>query len=279
MLLHVVRVPAAGKRSTRSLAAYGAYLRAIPSAAEQGLRMVIGAAVKEAAARGVVLQPLFSLYSFHGPVFRVLLRVTRSREWPAQHYGFLAHCYLHGQTYVVPWDKLGGAYCRCCRQQLKAQKAGLIQLQSGAVAAAAPKEDMPHSAGADTQQNAFRQTGSSATAALPDGVEEQVVVVSSRSGYQQVEEQQSSHSGSSTGNSSTDLRATTTTTTTTTTTSSSPSSSMAAPSVLSGPQWTGPLHDAAFVAQLAAEAEARGWRGSGVPPGSPHMVRQSRNNK
>jgi tRNA (guanine26-N2/guanine27-N2)-dimethyltransferase len=32
--------------------------------------MLIGAAVKEASTRGVALQPLFSLYSYHGPVFR-----------------------------------------------------------------------------------------------------------------------------------------------------------------------------------------------------------------
>ena len=43
--------------------------------------MLIGAAVKEAAARGIVLTPVFSLYSFHGPVFRVMLRARRSAEW------------------------------------------------------------------------------------------------------------------------------------------------------------------------------------------------------
>jgi len=32
--------------------------------------MLIGAAVKEASTRSVALQPLFSLYSYHGPVFR-----------------------------------------------------------------------------------------------------------------------------------------------------------------------------------------------------------------
>jgi hypothetical protein len=55
-----------GKRPERSLAAYGAYLRSLPFSNEQGLRMVIGGAVREAAARGVVLRPLFSYYSFHG---------------------------------------------------------------------------------------------------------------------------------------------------------------------------------------------------------------------
>lgn len=59
---------AAGKRPQRSLVAYGSYLRSLPSANEQGLRMLIGVAVREGAARGVVLTPLFSLYSYHGPV-------------------------------------------------------------------------------------------------------------------------------------------------------------------------------------------------------------------
>lgn len=49
----------------------------MPFSNEQGLRMLIGAAVKEGAARGMVVTPLFSLYSYHGPVFRVMLRVTR----------------------------------------------------------------------------------------------------------------------------------------------------------------------------------------------------------
>jgi hypothetical protein len=59
---------AAGKRPSRALAAYGCYPRCLPSANEQGLRMLIGAAVREGAARGVTLAPLFSLYSYHGPV-------------------------------------------------------------------------------------------------------------------------------------------------------------------------------------------------------------------
>jgi len=61
----------AGKRPERSLAAYGAYLRSLPFSNEQGLRMLIGAALREAAARGVVLRPLFSYYSFHGCAWAV----------------------------------------------------------------------------------------------------------------------------------------------------------------------------------------------------------------
>lgn len=61
-----------GKRPLRSLAAYGAWLRPLPHANEQGLRALVGAAVREGAARGLALTPLFSYYSYHGPVHRVL---------------------------------------------------------------------------------------------------------------------------------------------------------------------------------------------------------------
>ena len=74
--------------------------------------MLIGAAAKEAAPRGLSLAPVFSLYSPHGPVFRVMLRATRTAEWPSQHYGFLGHCFVHGQAYRVPWKGLGSVACR-----------------------------------------------------------------------------------------------------------------------------------------------------------------------
>ncbi|EFJ44766.1 hypothetical protein VOLCADRAFT_42766, partial [Volvox carteri f. nagariensis] len=102
-----------GKRPARGLAAYGTYARATPWANEQGLRMIIGAAVREAAARGVTLTPVFSLYSYHGPVFRVMLRATRSAEWHVRHYGFMGHCFVHGDNYTVSWPDLGTATCRC----------------------------------------------------------------------------------------------------------------------------------------------------------------------
>jgi hypothetical protein len=84
--------------------------------------MLIGAAVKEAAPRGLSLAPIFSLYSPHGPVFRVMLRATRTADWPARCYGFLGHCFVHGEVYRVAWKDLGAASCRwggagrpCCR--------------------------------------------------------------------------------------------------------------------------------------------------------------------
>lgn len=171
-----------GKRPQRSLAAYGSYLRALPHANEQGLRMLIGAAVKEGAARGLSLKPLFSLYSYHGPVFRVMLRVERGSEGvDTSSYGWVGHCYLHGENRRVGWKGLSQAWCRC-------------QPATDSVAAA-------------------------------------------------------------------------------------PSTSKPTPLVLSGPMWTGPLHDAGFVGSMSSLAQQWGWSGSAVPKGSPHMVRQSKNNR
>jgi len=62
-----------------SLAAYGAYVRPMPYANEIGLRMLIGGVVREAAVLGYHVTPLFSYYAFHGPVFRVLLRLNRGK--------------------------------------------------------------------------------------------------------------------------------------------------------------------------------------------------------
>jgi tRNA (guanine26-N2/guanine27-N2)-dimethyltransferase len=62
-----------------SLAAYGAYVRPMPYSNEVGLRMLIGGAVREASVLGYYITPLFSYYSYHGPVFRVMLRVNRGK--------------------------------------------------------------------------------------------------------------------------------------------------------------------------------------------------------
>eukprot|EP00967_Tisochrysis_lutea_P025946 scaffold29961_cov16-Tisochrysis_lutea.AAC.5 len=59
------------------------------------LRMLIGVAVREGAVRGLRVTPVFSLYSFHGPVFRTMLRVTRSSQWPHKEYGFIGEAAGH----------------------------------------------------------------------------------------------------------------------------------------------------------------------------------------
>jgi tRNA (guanine26-N2/guanine27-N2)-dimethyltransferase len=51
----------------------------MPYSNEVGLRMLIGGAVREASVLGYRVTPLFSYYSYHGPVFRVMLRLNRGK--------------------------------------------------------------------------------------------------------------------------------------------------------------------------------------------------------
>lgn len=51
----------------------------MPYSNEIGLRMLIGGAIREASVLGNRVLPLFSYYSYHGPVFRVMLRLHRGK--------------------------------------------------------------------------------------------------------------------------------------------------------------------------------------------------------
>eukprot|EP00897_Mesotaenium_endlicherianum_P006495 jgi/Mesen1/5874/ME000299S04997 len=96
-----------GHAPNRSLGAYGAYVRPLPFGNELGLRMLIGGAVREGLTRGLRVEPLFSHYSFHGPVFRAMLRIVPSGQWQIKNYEFVAYCHLCGNPKVVGWDDLG----------------------------------------------------------------------------------------------------------------------------------------------------------------------------
>ncbi|GJP34133.1 hypothetical protein CLOM_g18592 [Closterium sp. NIES-68] len=77
----------AGHAPFRALAAYGTYMRPLPFCNELGLRMLLGAAVREAATRKLTVSPVFSLYAPHGPVFRALVRVTAAsphQQWQGE---------------------------------------------------------------------------------------------------------------------------------------------------------------------------------------------------
>jgi tRNA (guanine26-N2/guanine27-N2)-dimethyltransferase len=104
----------AGHRNERSLSAFGAFVKSTPFPNELGLRILIGAAVQAGARLGLKLVPVFSLYSYHGPVFRVMLKVTKSAEWAVERYSFLGYCWSCGQMEVVPWGDLGGTHCKSC---------------------------------------------------------------------------------------------------------------------------------------------------------------------
>lgn len=242
----------AGKKPERGLAAYGAYPRALPWSNEQGLRMLIGAAVREAASRGVCLRPVFSLYSYHGPVFRVMLRATRTPDWPAQHYGFVGHCFVHGDNYVVGWRDLGAATCRCeargraAARRRQAQKTAAQQTTNAEVTEAdadtAAQDDTcsPGHAGGSCNPQASVE-GATLAPGLQTGTE-----ASPGRGH-----------GAAPG------------------AASGRAARGGTPLVLSGPMWTGPLHDAEEVAAMAQEARDRGWTGFGGPVGD--RTKASRN--
>ncbi len=100
-----------GHAPEKSLQTYGAYARSHPAIHEQGLRLLIGLAVQQAAARGLAAQPVFSLYQ--GEVNRVMVRITRQSNWHANDYGFLAYCHSCGQFQPVSWKKLSRVLCPC----------------------------------------------------------------------------------------------------------------------------------------------------------------------
>jgi tRNA (guanine26-N2/guanine27-N2)-dimethyltransferase len=103
-----------GHAPDRSLQTYGAYARSHPAVHEQGLRLLIGAAVQQAAAKGLSAYPVFSFYQ--GEVNRVMVRISRQANgegWDSANYGFLAYCHACGQFQNLPWKKLGRVVCAC----------------------------------------------------------------------------------------------------------------------------------------------------------------------
>ncbi|XP_076884018.1 tRNA (guanine(26)-N(2))-dimethyltransferase-like [Bidens hawaiensis] len=102
-----------GHRPNHSLAAYGAYIQPLPYSNEIGLRMLIGGAMREASILGYYISPLFSYYSYHGPVFRVLLCLNRGKPPHGIHYRFIGYCESCGHSQAICWDKLGQIRCPC----------------------------------------------------------------------------------------------------------------------------------------------------------------------
>ncbi|XP_009594522.1 tRNA (guanine(26)-N(2))-dimethyltransferase isoform X2 [Nicotiana tomentosiformis] len=102
-----------GHRPQQSLAAYGAYVQPLPYCNEIGLRMLIGGAVREASVLGYHVVPLFSYYSYHGPVFRVLLQVKRGKSPSSRYYSFISYCNQCGNSQAFSWNELGEISCPC----------------------------------------------------------------------------------------------------------------------------------------------------------------------
>lgn len=73
---------ATGHSASSSLSVYGAYARAHPAAHEQGLRLLIGAVQQQAGAKGLGIEPVFSL--FVNQTYRVMLRLVKPQSLTAQ---------------------------------------------------------------------------------------------------------------------------------------------------------------------------------------------------
>ncbi|EFJ08074.1 hypothetical protein SELMODRAFT_132457 [Selaginella moellendorffii] len=105
------------KRPYNALASYGTFTRRLPFINEIGLRMVIAGVVREAATRNLRMRPLFSHYSAHGPVFRIMLRMEHGELDLRTNYGFIAHCSECGAFQSVSWDELGQtSACSCSKK-------------------------------------------------------------------------------------------------------------------------------------------------------------------
>ncbi|XP_058207365.1 tRNA (guanine(26)-N(2))-dimethyltransferase isoform X2 [Rhododendron vialii] len=120
-----------GNRPYHSVASYGAYVCRVPYSNEVGLRKVIGGAVREASVLGYHVTPLFSYYSFHGPVFRVMLRLSRGMLPDKRHYGFIGYCKRCGHSQAFSWDELGGIDCPCNKSNVSGSLVVLGPLWTG----------------------------------------------------------------------------------------------------------------------------------------------------
>ncbi|MBD0334044.1 MAG: tRNA (guanine-N1)-methyltransferase [Cyanobacteria bacterium Co-bin13] len=102
-----------GHDPERSLQTFGAYARSHPAVHEQGLRLLLGHAMQQAAAKGFGIQPLFSL--FNGQVHRVMVRLVMDPSWEAGCFGFIGYCHVCGHFQTVGWRQLGRVKCACHR--------------------------------------------------------------------------------------------------------------------------------------------------------------------
>ncbi|WP_017297213.1 hypothetical protein [Nodosilinea nodulosa] len=95
----------------RSLKTYGAWARSHPAVHEQGLRLMLGHAAQTAAARGLGVKPVFSLFT--GQVHRVMVQLVSKPTLSDRTYGFLGYCHRCGHFQTVDWRHLGRLPCPC----------------------------------------------------------------------------------------------------------------------------------------------------------------------
>jgi tRNA (guanine26-N2/guanine27-N2)-dimethyltransferase len=100
---------ATGKLPENSLKAYGSYARSHPASQEQGFRLLIGSIQQQAAAMGLGIEPIFSLFA--SKTYRVMLRLVASPRLMENNYGFLGYCHQCGDYQQITWRQLGRISC------------------------------------------------------------------------------------------------------------------------------------------------------------------------
>lgn len=101
-----------GHDPDRSLKRFAAFARSHPAVHEQGLRLLIGHAAQTAAARGLGVEPVFSVFT--GQVHRVMVRLVPKPTLTSETYGFIAYCHRCGHFQTVSWRQLGRVTCPVC---------------------------------------------------------------------------------------------------------------------------------------------------------------------
>ena len=110
-----------GENRHKAWSGYAATAQSFPACNEQGLRLVVATAFREAAARNLHAAPVFSYFHRPSSTFRVMMRLVRARRPPAaafEQLGYVARCPECGELWRVKADELGAVGAmgarRCC---------------------------------------------------------------------------------------------------------------------------------------------------------------------
>lgn len=102
----------AGHNPHKAMSGYAGVAHYYPSCNEQGLRLLVGAAWREAAARNLEVKPVFSFFHRPSSSLRVMLRLVKPKRPPAHAYeslSYVGRCGACGQLWRVPPTELGSA--------------------------------------------------------------------------------------------------------------------------------------------------------------------------
>ena len=102
----------AGHNPHKAISGYAGVAHAMPSSNEQGLRLLLGAAWREAAARNLHATPVFSFFHRPSSSFRVMMRLHKPKRPPAAAYaslGYVGRCQQCGELWQLGSAELGDA--------------------------------------------------------------------------------------------------------------------------------------------------------------------------